>query len=97
VISYSEAIKRRGGGDCLCAEYDCARDGFLGHIISLSTANDSLKGLSWTIGLRSNADVVFQGDVSKWRKICQFITLEIMYAFIQKKTYSLVLRRDSVY
>ncbi len=82
-IPYSEAIKGEERGDAFVPKYDAQEDIFLGILSDLSTANDMLKGVG-TIGIASNADVVFQGDGQKWRKFANSLRLRYCMRLSEK-------------
>ena len=82
-IPYSEAIKGEERGDAFVPKYDAQEDVFLGILSDLSTANNMLKGVG-TIGIASNADVVFQGDGQKWRKFANSLRLRYCMRLSEK-------------
>ena len=82
-IPYSEAINGEERGDAFVPKYDAQEDIFVGILSDLRTANDMLKGVG-TIGAVSSADVLYQGDATKWRKFANSLRLRFSMRLSEK-------------
>jgi Starch-binding associating with outer membrane len=66
-IPYSEALKGDIGGS-LTPKYDAQKDIYYGVLASLTTASAGIKAAPATDAGLGSADLIFQGDGSKWQK-----------------------------
>ncbi len=73
---YFEALKAEGGSAFFKPPFDPQRDIYLGILADLETANTLLsKGSSEYQNIDANQDLLFQGDVSKWRRFANSLAL----------------------
>lgn len=73
---YSQALKGIDGAEFLKPIFDDQKDIYLGILDDLETANTLLsKDNSSYIGIISSQDVLYNGDVSKWRKFANSLAL----------------------
>jgi len=73
---YSNALRGDEGAEFFDAAFDDQRDIYLGILADLERANTLLsKNQSAYFGIQSIQDVLFDGDVSKWRKFANSLAL----------------------
>lgn len=73
---YSQALKGLDGTEFLKPVFDNQKDIYLGILDDLETANTLLSNdNSSYIGIISSQDVLYNGDVSKWRKLANSLAL----------------------
>ncbi len=80
-IPYSEALKAKEGN--FTPIYDNQKDIFVGILADLKSANDLLATVT-TVDGASASDIMFQGDVLKWRKFCNSLRLRYLMRLSEK-------------
>ncbi len=80
-IPYSEAMKASDGN--YTPVYDNQKDIFVGILDDLKSANELLSGVSSVDGA-SSADLMFGGDVLKWRKFANSLRLRFLLRLSEK-------------
>jgi len=80
-IPYSEAMQAEEGN--FMPAYDSQKDIFKGVLEDLKSANDVLSQVSAVDGA-STADIMFQGDVMKWRKFANSLRLRYLLRLSEK-------------
>lgn len=82
-VPYSEANK---GTDNLQPAFDAQKDVFLGIIKDLDQANNYLKSAgSVKASVLATADVLYKGDVMKWRKFANSLRLRFLMRLSEKQ------------
>ncbi len=82
-IPYSEAMKAQEGN--YTPVYDNQKDIFAGILADLKSANDLLSQVTSVEGA-STADLMYQGDVLKWRKFANSLRLRYLMRLSEKLT-----------
>lgn len=82
-IPYSEALKAAEGN--FTPVYDSQMDVFIGILADLKSANELLATVASVDGAAS-ADIMFQGNVLKWRKFCNSLRLRYLMRLSEKLT-----------
>jgi hypothetical protein len=73
---YSEALKAEEGSEFFKPKYDSQRDIYLGILADLESANTLLSQSSGSYSnISSTQDLLYGGDVSKWRKLANSLAL----------------------
>ena len=80
-MPYSEAMKASEGN--FTPVYDAQKDIFKGILDDLKSANDMLATVTAVDGAAS-ADIMFQGDVMKWRKFANSLRLRYLIRLSEK-------------
>ena len=81
---YSQALKgEQGGEDNLKPLYDSQRDIYTGVLADLETANELLTGAGASIP--ATQDVYYQGDIMKWRKFANSLSLRYLMRISNKE------------
>ena len=80
-IPYSEAMKAKEGN--FTPVYDAQKDVFIGVLKDLKDANDLLAKVT-TVDGASSADIMYQGDVLKWRKFANSLRLRYLIRLSEK-------------
>ncbi|HWS01130.1 MAG TPA: SusD/RagB family nutrient-binding outer membrane lipoprotein, partial [Prolixibacteraceae bacterium] len=80
-IPYSEAMKATEGN--YTPVYDAQKDIFKGILADLKSANELLASVT-TVDGASSADLMFQGDVLKWRKFANSLRLRYLMRLSEK-------------
>jgi hypothetical protein len=82
-IPYSEAMQAETGN--FTPVYDNQKDIFKGVLEDLKSANDMLSQVSSVSGA-SSSDIMFQGDVLKWRKFANSLRLRFLLRLSEKQS-----------
>ena len=82
-IPYSEAMKAQSGN--FTPVYDAQKDIFKGILGDLKTANELLSTVT-TVDGASAADIMYGGDVTKWRKFANSLRLRYLIRLSEKLT-----------
>jgi hypothetical protein len=82
-MPYSEAMKASAGN--FTPVYDAQKDIFKGILADLESANTLLTSVTSVDGAAS-ADIMFQGDVMKWRKFANSLQLRYLMRLSEKLT-----------
>ncbi|MDP2336607.1 MAG: SusD/RagB family nutrient-binding outer membrane lipoprotein [Bacteroidota bacterium] len=80
-MPYSEAMKATEGN--FTPVYDAQKDIFKGILADLKSANDLLATVTAVDGA-SSADIMYGGDVLKWRKFCNSLRLRFLMRLSEK-------------
>ncbi len=80
-IPYSEAMKASAGN--FTPAYDDQKAVFVGVLADLKAANDLLATVT-SVANASSADIMFQGDVLKWRKFANSLRLRYLMRLSEK-------------
>lgn len=80
-VPYSEALKGEAGTPNYAPAYDTQEMVFKGILKELDEANTSLKGLNTIIA----GDIIYKGDVSKWRKLINAFRLKVLITLSKKE------------
>lgn len=80
-VPYSEALKGKEG--IFFAKYDTQEDIYNGILADLATANTILAG-----ALNISGDLVYQGDVARWRKLANSLRVRYLMRISQRKDVS---------
>ncbi len=81
-MPYSEAMKAMEGN--FTPVYDAQKDIFKGILADLKSANETLATITSVDGA-SVADIMYQGDVMKWRKFCNSLRLRFLLRLSEKQ------------
>ena len=83
---YTEALKAEGGAEYFKPVFDPQKDIYLGIFADLETANTLLSKNSDSYkNIISSQDVLYNGDVSKWRKFANSLALRYYMRLSQKE------------
>ncbi|HSF53184.1 MAG TPA: SusD/RagB family nutrient-binding outer membrane lipoprotein [Algoriphagus sp.] len=84
---FSQALKgEQGGEDNLKPLYDSQRDIYMGILADLETANQLLASEAGTGGaIPATQDVYYQGDILKWRKFANSLSLRYLMRISNKE------------
>jgi hypothetical protein len=80
-IPYSEAMKAQAGN--FTPVYDAQKDIFKGILADLKTANEILSTVT-TVDGASAADIMYGGDITKWRKFANSLRLRYLIRLSEK-------------
>lgn len=82
-IPYSEAMKAQAGN--FTPVYDAQKDIFKGILADLKTANELLTAVTSVDGAAA-ADIMYGGDITKWRKFANSLRLRFLIRLSEKLT-----------
>lgn len=83
---YSEALKAEEGSEFFKPKYDSQRDIYLGILADLETANTLLSQSSGSYSnISSTQDLLYKGDVTKWRKLANSLALRYYMRLSEKE------------
>jgi hypothetical protein len=84
---YSEALKAEEGAEFFKPKYDSQRDIYLGILADLESANTLLSQNSDSYSnISSSQDLLYGGDVSKWRKLANSLALRYYMRLSEKES-----------
>jgi hypothetical protein len=83
---YSEALKAEEGAEYFKPSYDLQKDIYLGILSDLETANTLLsKGPQSYTNINARQDILYQGDIMKWRKFANSLALRYYMRLSEKE------------
>ncbi len=83
---YSQALRGEEGSDYFSPVFDSQREIYLGILADLETANTLLsKGQNAYQGINATQDVLFRGNVAKWRKFSNSLALRYYLRISEKE------------
>lgn len=83
-IPYTQALKGESSGGYMAPGYDSQKTVFQGILKELDEANTILKGLNVIIA----GDIIYKGDVTKWRKLINAFRLKVLMTLSKKEADS---------
>jgi len=83
---YSGALKAEEGSEFFKPKYDAQRDIYLGILADLESANNLLSQSSDSYSnINSSQDLLYSGDVTKWRKLANSLALRYYMRLSEKE------------